>query len=133
MKYNMVIGVGPTGKAVSSTSGGAWHPRKAVSGFDLKDAFRIGRSAIDAIAASAGIPLGQMRQMYRNQGVDPSKFDQTITTAWEYDFENGSWSNKTDDQFNEDIWNAETVSRGVPSSWVLLGLVGLIFLLGMRR
>lgn len=133
MKYNMVLGVGPSGKAVSAATGGAFNPKKAVSFFDLKDAFRIGRSALDALAAASGIPLAQLRQQYRNGAVDPDKFDATLTTAWQYDFENGSWATKDDGQINEDLWNAETVSRGVPANWVLLGLVGLIFLLGMRR
>lgn len=133
MKYNMVIGIGPSGKAVSSATGGAFNPKKTVSFFDLKDAFRIGRSALDALAASAGIPLGQMRQMYRNGGIDPDKFDTTLTTAWQYDFENGSWASKSEGAFNEDMWNAETVSKGMPANWILVGLVALIFLLGMRR
>lgn len=50
---------------------------------DLNAFWRTARGALDALSLSAGVPLAELRQQYRNEGTDPNKLDEWLSEQWE--------------------------------------------------
>lgn len=50
---------------------------------DLNSFWRTARGALDALSMSAGVPLAELRQQYRNEGVNPDQVDEYLSELWE--------------------------------------------------
>lgn len=133
MKTNMVYGFGgTTGKAVSTATGGVYKPRRVVSSSAFKNLWRTLRNGLDAVAQGAGIPLATLRQQYRNDGVNPDRFNEQlerIIQSGELDV-----PSMNDGELNELFAQAESTSRQPKANMVLIGgLLLLVLLVGGRR
>lgn len=133
MKTNMVYGFGGgTGKAVSDASGGVYKPRRVVSSSAFKNLWRTLRNGLDAVAQGAGVPLATLRQQYRNDGVNPDRFNENLERIIQQQDLNVPGMN--DGELNELFAQAETGARQPKANMVLIGgLLLLVLLVGGRR
>lgn len=92
---------------------------------------KLGRSALDAIAAANGVPIGQLRQQFRNSGIDPDKFDQQLTELWSIN----DLSSMADQELDATATEAENNSKldfGLVGLAVM-GLAALVLFTGILR
>lgn len=133
MKTNMVYGFGGgSGKAVSEASGGVYKPRRVVSGSAFKNLWRTLRNGLDAVAQGAGVPLATLRQQYRNDGVNPDRFNEQLERIIQQ--QDLDVPGMDDQELNELFAQAESTSRAPKANAVLIGgLIILVLLIGGRR
>lgn len=91
----------------------------------LKDLWRTSRGVIDTIAQSVGVPLQQVRQGLRNQGVDPDKYESAMSSFWASNPPENSTAEEVQQQFDV----AEDVAKQSipPTVWLALG-AGLLLI-----
>lgn len=128
MKYNMAVGVGSSGKAVQAISGGAYRPKRVVSGKQFSSIWSELRNGLDALAETMGIPLKNLRQQFRNEGIDPDRYERTFDRIL---LENPG-AVDDDGLLNEAMAQAEDASRTIKPSVLLIGGFFLLMLI-MRR
>lgn len=124
----MAVGVGSSGKNVSAISGGAYKPKRVVSGKQFASIWKTLRNGLDSLAEAMGIPLKTLRQQFRNDGIDPDRYERTLDRIL---LENPG-AVDDDGLLNEAMAQAEDASRTLKPSVLLIGGFFLLMLL-MRR
>jgi len=125
--YVVVVG----GKATSSWKSFFAKGKKLFTpASSLKDLWRTSRGVIDTIAQSVGIPMAQVRQGLRNNGVDPDKYDSAMMSMWESSPPDQSTTEALQQQFDT---AEEAAKNTMPATlWVALG-VGVLLVTMFSR